>query len=173
MGWRPARLLSRRVPDRAATVCGMRRIAVSMLAVGVLAGCAGGGADASPATAGSSSSPPQVLDWSGYTPSTTPAPPAAPLQASEVKVTLKTLSKKCFGSAGCNVEWRTDVSLARFPDAWYSVTYEVLGLEDEQNASFSVDPTGSVTGELVSSGSTDSSSAKLLAKVTDVRRIDP
>ena len=156
-------------------MCGMRRIAVSMLAVGVLAGCAGGGADASPATSptAGSSSPPQVLDWSGYTPSTTPAPPAAPLQASEVKVTLKTLSKKCFGSAGCNVQWRTDVSLARFPDAWYSVTYEVLGLEDEQIASFSVDPTGSVTGELVSSGSTDSSSAKWSAKVTDVRRTDP
>ena len=49
----------------------------------------------------------------------------------------------------------------------------VLGLEDEQIASFSVDPTGSVTGELVSSGSTDSSSAKLSAKVTDVRRTDP
>jgi hypothetical protein len=72
-------------------------------------------------------------------PATTDAPPpteppvtaaaAVVPKAKDFKLSVKTLSKQCFGSAGCNLTYRVDVSLAKTldPDVEYEVVYEVRG----------------------------------------------
>jgi hypothetical protein len=87
-------------------------------------------------------------------------------------LSLKTTSKQCFGSAGCNVtvepELGYDSILPVDPDETYSITYEVQGgsdgpiiktMELSDQTSLSYQPVVM---------STDKSSAKLTAKVTAV-----
>lgn len=52
----------------------------------------------------------------------------------ECSLDLKTKSRQCFGSAGCNVTLEPNLSylgpLPLDPDKTYSITYEVRGSED-------------------------------------------
>ncbi|WP_370945112.1 hypothetical protein AB5J62_39345 [Amycolatopsis sp. cg5] len=102
-------------------------------------------------------------------PTTTAIPTPIPLIASpaDFTVTVKTLEKKCFGSAGCNVTYRIDPKTTTpcFPSC--TVLYEIIGGEDVQNGSFTLTGT---TARFDSQGmiQTKSSKAELKVKVTDV-----
>lgn len=109
-----------------------------------------------------------------------PAAPAAPVEAPAVtyadpvlanfKLSVKTLEKQCFGSAGCNVTYRVDVTYIGTldPAKTYRVTYEVRGVDDgPQINNFTVTgDTASVESEEFAS--TKNKSAKLTVKATDV-----
>lgn len=63
----------------------------------------------------------------------TPAPKARTLGVKDLVPALKVTSKQCFGSAGCNVEYRVSFTVkGPLPseDESYDVTYEVRGGED-------------------------------------------
>ncbi len=91
----------------------------------------------------------------------------------EFTITLKTTSKQCFGSAGCNVTVEPKLSyvglLPPDPDKTYSITYEVRGGEDgpviqtmelTEQDSLSYRPVAMSTAR---------SGADLTVKVTDVQ----
>jgi hypothetical protein len=107
-------------------------------------------------------------------PTTEPAVAAGPvLTADEVKLSLKTTSKQCFGSAGCNVEVKVEMKYDGEPlsasDTW-EVTYSITGGDDGETIG-SFDVTGDqydVNSELLS---TASSKTKLHVKVTGVDKI--
>lgn len=92
--------------------------------------------------------------------------------AKDFKLSVKILRKKCFGSAGCNVDYRIDVTFAGDPLALaegrtYEVTYEVKGAEDLITNTFEI--TGeSASVEAEESTSTTSSAKKLTAVATSV-----
>jgi hypothetical protein len=146
--------------------------------VGVLAGNAGAGAQPAASSAAKLPAPTVTV--------TAPAaePPAAAEETSEpaaptygvpkktdFKLTVKQLTKKCFGSAGCNVTYRILVSYGGAtldPDATYEVLYRVKGGEDGP-----VDNKLTVTGDQSSVDeeemvSTKSTKTKLSVVVTDV-----
>lgn len=55
--------------------------------------------------------------------------------ADSFELSVKTLQKKCFGSAGCNVTFRievaaTDPMMSLDPSKTYELTYEIEGSED-------------------------------------------
>jgi hypothetical protein len=92
--------------------------------------------------------------------------------ASDFKVSIKILSKQCFGSAGCNIEYRPRISgVATLPgEGTVEVSYKITGGEGPIQGTFTItlgeDPT--VEGQDEESTSTSSSSAKLKIKITDV-----
>lgn len=95
------------------------------------------------------------------------------LTADQVKLTLKTTEKACFGSAGCNVTVKVQMAYDGEPldsGTTWEVTYEITGGDDgPQIGSFDV--TGSqydVNTELLS---TKSKTTKLHVKVTDVDKL--
>ena len=68
-----------------------------------------------------------------YTPTVTVPPARTTPVVKDFKLSVKTLSKKCFGSAGCNVTYRVLVGYSGptlNPSDSYEVTYEVRGGED-------------------------------------------
>lgn len=99
------------------------------------------------------------------------APPAVAPKPSDFELTVKTLSKQCFGEAGCNITFRIEVGYdgpTLDPDTTWEVTYEVRGPEDGTQIN-----TLTVTGDQSSvnqeeMASTKSSATKLKAVVTDV-----
>ena len=90
----------------------------------------------------------------------------------DFKLTVKTLKKQCFGSAGCLVDFRIQVAfngdtLALDAGRTYEVTYEVKGAEDPITNTFTM--TGdSAEVQQEESTQTPKSSSKLTAVVTDV-----
>lgn len=108
---------------------------------------------------------------------TTPAPTTPSIvygkpDAGEFKLSIKTLEKKCFGSAGCNVTYRIDPtytgSLPLDPAKTYRLTYEVRGLEDGPAINNFTLTGDTATMDSEEYGSTTSTKVKLTAKVTDV-----
>ncbi|MFE6788104.1 hypothetical protein ACFVFF_38260 [Streptomyces sp. NPDC057680] len=92
--------------------------------------------------------------------------------AQDFTMTLKTTSKQCFGSAGCNITVEPNLSygglLPLNPGKTYSITYEVLGSEDGaviQTMELSDQTSLTFRSTTVS---TASRGVKLTAKVTDV-----
>ncbi|MBY8870499.1 hypothetical protein K7640_01425 [Micromonospora sp. PLK6-60] len=107
---------------------------------------------------------------------TAPAPTVALFDEptkKDFKLAVKVLRKQCFGSAGCNITYRIDVTYTGSgldPAKTYEVTYEVRGGEDPAVNTFEV------TGETASvqqeeTGSTRRSGDKLTAVVTDVAEL--
>ena len=89
----------------------------------------------------------------------------------DFKLTVKTLSKQCFGSAGCNLTYRILISYTGpdlEPGKEYEVLYQVRGGEDgpvENKFTVQGDESSVDSEEMVS---TRSSKVKLTAVVTDV-----
>ncbi|MFI7214259.1 hypothetical protein ACIBP4_24055 [Micromonospora maritima] len=156
----------------------------------VIALCCGGAGiaalsngDAEPAADAASSTTPSVTP-AGPTsaapttsaPTTAPAStaPALPLYDTPTKndfrLKVKILRKQCFGSAGCNVTYRIDVTYTGSgldPSKTYEVTYQVKGAEDPIINTFEV--TGdSASVQEEEMASTKRSGDKLTAAVTDV-----
>jgi hypothetical protein len=116
--------------------------------------------------AASTSAPTTTFD-----PVTVTSEPNEPPSAGDFAISVKVLSKHCFGSAGCNITYRIDPSYSgHLLDSGdtYTITYEVTGVEDgPQINSFTL--TGDqVQYESEESAQTTSSSVKLKAKVTGV-----
>ncbi len=96
------------------------------------------------------------------------------LKAADVKLSLKTIDKQCFGSAGCNVSVQVQAKhaggLGTFvtPDTWL-VTYEIRGGSDGPTiGSFEIsDGSYDMNTEDLS---TASSGTKLTVKVVDVEK---
>jgi len=101
----------------------------------------------------------------------TQAPASGTPKPADFKLTIKVLSKQCFGSAGCNVTFRIDPNYTgpTIPDdRAYQVIYAVRGGEDgTQTNSFTMTGMNAQydSEEILS---TKSSRAKLTAKVTEV-----
>jgi hypothetical protein len=106
-------------------------------------------------------------------PSATPARSGANIDKSDIELHVKTLSKKCFGSYGCNVTYRVVVDGASMDD-WpeqgeVEVTYEVTGGKDgPESDSFLITLDDGQYEEPSEEASTvRSRSTKLAVKVTD------
>jgi len=94
------------------------------------------------------------------------------LQPSDFSVGIKILSKKCFGSAGCNVEFRINPGFSGSHGlprtGTVEVTYEVKGGDDPLTNTFTIDGDGTASFDKTEMVSTSSSKAKLKGVVTDV-----
>ncbi|MFC0506666.1 hypothetical protein [Micromonospora costi] len=100
-----------------------------------------------------------------------PLPVYATPTKNDFKLKVKILRKQCFGSAGCNVTYRIDVTYTGDgdldPSKTYEVTYQVKGAEDPIINTFEV--TGdSASVQEEEMASTKRSGDKLTAAVTDV-----
>jgi hypothetical protein len=144
-----------------------------LIAAGIAAGLSGGG-DPSATPSASPNTLPNVVttDRPATAKPTTPTEPAygAPSKA-DFKLTPKVLSKKCFGSAGCNVTYRILVSYTGptlDPSESYELVYEVRGGEDGPTTNTLTVTGGESSVDEEEYVSTNSKNAKLTAVVTDV-----
>jgi hypothetical protein len=104
-------------------------------------------------------------------PATTAPPKVTEPTAKDFKLTVKTLTKQCFGSAGCNVTYRILVTYSGptlDPSKEYEVLYEVRGGEDGPVANKLTVADGESSVDEEEMVSTPKSSTKLTAVVTDV-----
>jgi hypothetical protein len=101
-----------------------------------------------------------------------PEPETLELSPDDFKIGVTILRKQCFGSAGCNVDFRIKPEYLGFTsipdDVTVEVIYEVRGGEDSPQIN-----TFTITGDTAEfqseeSASTSSSSAKLTAEATEV-----
>lgn len=111
---------------------------------------------------------PPVTDTSGAAePVAAPVKTKHGLTAKDVHLTVKTVTKDCYGSAGCNVQYKIEAGWS--PDnVECDVTYDVKGLEDTQTGTLNLHADGTFEQNSYQFGSTSSSSRKLTAKVTAV-----
>lgn len=92
------------------------------------------------------------------------------LTPADMSLKVKTKSRECFGSAGCNVQFSVLLTLKKDPAsaAPCDVTYEIRGLEDPQIHTLTVDDQGMYEQDSFQFGSTSSSRKALTAKITEV-----
>lgn len=101
-------------------------------------------------------------------PSPSPTPKLG-LTKGDLRLAVKVTDKDCFGSAGCNVQYKIRASIpSNVTPGTCDVTYEVRGLEDPQIGTLNVTPDGNYTQDSWQTGQTSRSSAKLSAVVTEV-----
>jgi hypothetical protein len=154
--------------------------AVGILAGGVIVGAADGrnrtavAAPAAAVTITQTATAPTPFSSIEPTSEPTEEPSDEPFSAkkSDFKIGVKTLSKECFGSAGCNVTFRIKPSYEGDQELPTSgeieVSYEITGLEDPVESTFTIDDEGTAHFDKEESGSTESKGDDLGAKVTDV-----
>lgn len=102
-----------------------------------------------------------------------PTPTYAELDADSFTIKLKTKSRQCFGSAGCNVTVEPDLTYlgdsdSINPDATYEITYEIHGDESGpviETAELSDRTSLNYTPTVIQ---TASSSTKVSVEITDV-----
>ncbi len=128
-------------------------------------------ASVSSSTSAAPSSPAATKTAATHTAAPTTAAPAFHTPTTkDFKLGVKILRKQCFGSAGCNINYRIDVTYLGGeldPSKTYEITYEVTGAEDP------IINTLEVTGDSASvqeeeSAGTKRSSDKLTAVVADI-----
>lgn len=95
-----------------------------------------------------------------------------PVTAKDITVTVKVLKRQCFGSAGCNVEFRINTLTYRVPldpNATYEVTYSYRGLSDPVENRLTLDgSTGRYEYDETEYGQTKNRASKITAVVTGV-----
>ncbi|MEV5766011.1 hypothetical protein AB0L34_15780 [Micromonospora sp. NPDC052213] len=103
-----------------------------------------------------------------------PAPAYGTPTKSDFKLKVKILKKQCFGSAGCNITYRIDVTYTGDvdldPSKTYEVTYQVKGAEDPIINTFEVSGDSASVQQEEMAG-TKRSGDKLTAVVTDVSEL--
>ncbi|NED54627.1 hypothetical protein G3I24_27495 [Micromonospora aurantiaca] len=116
--------------------------------------------------------------WRTPAPATTAAaapPAAAQPKPADFKLTVKQLDKQCFGSAGCNLEFRISKVTYSGPDldpsATYEISYTYKGLSDPMTGTFEMTGDGSYSVDKTEYGQTSSSSKKVTAVVTEVEKM--
>lgn len=141
----------------------------ALVVAGGVAFVALAGSGAPPATAQASPSP----SWSsvfGSNPTRAAAAPVYTPTPKDFELAIKVIEKKCFGSAGCNVTFRIELTytgLTLDPSSTYEVVYRVDGAEDTYINSLRV--TGaSYSHDDEERVSVKSSKSVLTAVVTDV-----
>lgn len=100
-------------------------------------------------------------------------PKARALEAGDIKISVKTTRKQCFGSAGCSLQYKieasVDLDVLAATDKDWAVTYEVKGDEDgPQIGQLTLHPDGIYEQDSYQTASTTRNGVKLTAKVTDV-----
>jgi hypothetical protein len=149
----------------------MKMLTGALVGLVMLAGCSSAGTDAAQPTP----SPTFVVPTSeAPEPEPIQADPAdLPLETDDFEVDVKTLSKQCFGSAGCSVDVRLELAIAAeaAQDRAAEITVSVAGDESgEIIETISVDSDGQYSPPEVSL-STPRSSTKVTATVTDVTEV--
>lgn len=151
-----------------------------LVVLGGIGAAVGGGSNSSGKKPVAAATTQDTTEGTALDPSYTPPSSAPPAEesseygqpkASDFKLTIKTTSKQCFGTAGCLVEYKVTAAYSGpdlDPDKSYDVTYHVAGPQDGGQ-----DDTFVVTGDDYEvpqgqSAQTPSSSTKLTVKVTDV-----
>ncbi|WP_422751333.1 hypothetical protein [Micromonospora sp. WMMD1219] len=122
--------------------------------------------------------PAPTSTWRTPAPATTAAaapPAAAQPKPADFKLTVKQLDKQCFGSAGCNLEFRISKVTYSGPDldpsATYEISYTYKGLSDPMTGTFEMTGDGSYSVDKTEYGQTSSSSKKVTAVVTEVEKM--
>lgn len=148
-------------PSRKRTLSMRKKVAIGVLAVLGIATAASqtlGEKTDAPTKSNVVSAPP-VADAPAVAPAPVPEPPAYIPQPSDFVLAVKVLEKQCFGSAGCNITYRIDVSYVGStlpdPDHEFEVIYEVRGGEDGV-----ITNTFTLTGDQVSIDSEEFTSTK-------------
>jgi hypothetical protein len=160
-------------PKTPRTFTGRQVLAVAVV-VGVLAfgvgALVGNGSRASSGTPKAAGETSQSVTATTEVEVTTTASTYDTPEVSDFELTVKTLSKQCFGSAGCSITYRIQAGWdgTYDPDKTYEVVYEVHGDESgPQTNNFTI--TGDeyqVSQE--ETASTSSAGVKLTARVTSV-----
>ncbi|MFE4716843.1 hypothetical protein ACFRLW_10380 [Streptomyces sp. NPDC056728] len=130
--------------------------------------------DSKPATTAKSSAPQKDTATDAAEEADT-EPTYTDLDADSFSIDLKTKSRQCFGSAGCNLTVEPDLTLAVEsdsvdPDAVYEITYEIHGGESGpiiETAELSDGTSLNFTPSVIS---TTSSSTKVSVEITDVSK---
>lgn len=128
------------------------------------------GDDSKPATTTAASSTPEDVVSAA---TEDPEPTFDEVDADSFSIDLKTKSRHCFGSAGCNVTVEPDLTYladsdAIDPDAVYEITYEIHGGDSGpviETAELTDQTSLSFTESLIQ---TPSASTKLSVEITDV-----
>lgn len=184
-GARPRRCPRRQVHGREPKHCpegklamsNLRLVTAALAAVLMLASC-GAGTETETSVRPSPTPSDDLSERAEAVKSALATPPPEPdyhePTAADFKLRVKTLDKECFGSAGCNVTFRVEVTyvpvLPLDPSKTYEVTYEITGGEEEMISTLEVtgDTASVPEDEFIS---TSSSKAQLKAKVTEVAEI--
>lgn len=123
-----------------------------------------------PAAASTSSAPAEEAVTAAEEPA--PTPTYAVVDADSFTIDLKTKSRQCFGSAGCNLTVEPNLTYVGIgdidPDAVYEITYEIRGDESGPviaTAELSNETSLNYTPSLIS---TASAGAKVSVEITDV-----
>ena len=141
-----------------------------------LTGCQSGGGDAATATVtqtvvqGSDAAQAEAVGSEPPIADPTVEDTFAPT-AADVTVPLKILSKRCFGSAGCNIEFRVQPTYSgdTIPEGkTVEVTYEIVGADDPYSNTFTLEPGDQASVQESEAVSTARKSTTLTAKVTSV-----
>lgn len=144
-------------------------IAAGIIAVGLAFLCVAGTiALGVNSAAGSHPAPPHRAI--AVAPSASPVIDAQLTLTRKLELTVKITSKKCFGSAGCNIEFITTAAVPAGDDlsADCDVTYQVTGLDDDYVNTMTVHADRTYDHDAIEFGSTSKSSAKIKAAVTSV-----
>lgn len=152
----------------------MKKIIAGLIGIAVLILCGIGTTLAAMSSADKAQK--EINTWASpsVTPVRTSPPPvkgkAPTISGDDIKLTVKTTKKDCFGSAGCNVEYTIKVSLAQGVDVPDScdVTYMVRGLQDPQVGTLELTEDGKYSQDPFQFGQTKKSTDKLTATVTEV-----
>lgn len=111
----------------------------------------------------------------GTTPAALPPSKAPTLTPKDITLKVKILSKHCFGSAGCNLEFRiTEVSVdpAKIDKSTtYEITYTYKGLEDPVENTFTLYGDGRYEVQETEFGSAKRKSDTVTAVVTGVEKV--
>lgn len=128
------------------------------------------GDDSKPTAASTSSAPAEEAVTAAEEPA--PTPTYAVVDADSFTIDLKTKSRQCFGSAGCNLTVEPNLTYVGIgdidPDAVYEITYEIRGDESGPviaTAELSNETSLNYTPSLIS---TASAGAKVSVEITDV-----
>jgi hypothetical protein len=145
-------------------------LVVAVLGMGglIVALATAGGDDAGGSAAPPSAAAPTVA----AEPTTAAAAAKKAPEASDFKLVAKVLDKKCFGSAGCNVKFRLDLTYlgpALDPATTWLVIFDINGIEDAPQIG-STEVVGDEYRRVEELVQTASSKSKITLKVTSVEQ---
>lgn len=145
-------------------------IASAVLTGLVLIGCSTGSPSGNKEVDNPSSTSSQV----GTSGNTSAPKEAHVLKAADIKLAVRVTSKQCFGSAGCSVAWKLNVTVDKTKlsegNDW-AITYMVQGVEDGPFVStFNLYGNGTYDAD-TGFGSTSSTNKTLTASVSGIERL--
>lgn len=153
----------------------MRNLKFAAVSIGIglaLAACGTVPTDGRPISEATTSS--SAPSSSSSTPEAEQSPTYITPTKKDYVLTVKTLSKHCFGSAGCNIEFRLKVGYkgegAVDPSKTYEISYKIKGAEDPFEGTITVTD-GKYDTEESQMVSTSSSSIKLVPVITEVSEL--